>query len=301
MARNLVRKGGLGLGIVFGGVVALFSAAWLGVLPGADSVGGRVYGTVYERDIVVLRCRVSLFMSPVESVSWKQRGGDIAGRGCVFKFRAPSTDAPLRLTFDISASTWHGAPLRGTAHVVVRPRVRLAIAYTDLMGGFDLGFNHSLLIASHGKNRFSGEYRTLTYDPKTISARAGPCPGILGSSSSSSSACREMSGRQEGNFLVADVGLWTDSPDLPAETECVQQLTGDLRMPLHDVRRAMQAVAQANNGKVWRYSQRNSNSFAFSAAERLLGKRPTPKTSDCDGVLVSITTTDVPAWHLGVL
>ena len=105
-------------------------------------------------------------------------------------------------------------------------------------------------------------------------------------------------------MLGAEVGLWKSSPDRPAKTECVQQLADDLRMSLQDVRRRLEGYARTNNAKLWPYTAfggPNSNSFAFSVAQEMLGERPVPGTLDCDGTFTFVSGLGVPGWKVQVL
>lgn len=287
------RQSGIWFLTGIGVVLLILSGREAGWFNAPADVQVRSPTSVFEGEPVHVTCRIHDDYGLPSSRRWFQVAGpevDTATSSrdstvCDLRFKAPSVNKSTDVAFVVEAEDYHGVVSRRDVRVRIEPEANVSIVYSK--AGWN--FMHAAVVVSHQSN----DIRHL--DSGSFLSRAGPCGKlwkILGSSSSSS-ACGDV----ENGDMAAESHRWKTSPvDGLSETLCVQKV-GSLRMRLPQAEQALRDFEKRVNRQQIDYSlwHLNSNSYAFSLAEALLGQRPRPHTNECRN-LRSLSPDKVPGW-----
>lgn len=255
--------------------------------------------SVFEGDPVHFTCRITDDYGLPSSRRWVQvEGPKVAAATsswdtaiCDLRFTAPSVDKSIDVAFVVEAKDYHGLVSSRDVRVRIEPRTKVSIIYTKIP--WTARYMHAAVVVSYQSNDITDD--VVQPAPRSFLSRAGPCGKLLKflGSSSSSSAC----GHVENGNLAAESHRWGTSPvDGPSETLCVQEV-GSLRMRLPQAVQALRDFEKGVNRQQIHYDLRylNSNSYAFSLAEELLGRRPRPDANECRDE--SLSPGKVPGWN----
>ena len=314
--------------VVLLAVAAIYGAALAGLFGDPSRMRLSVPFALFEGDMVSLTCHVPTVMRPVRRVSWRSRGRQFSGTTCPIRFQAPAGDLRRNMHIDVRVEAWHGGHTRGSADLIIEPKTHLTMAYMQVVRLALFTRQHALLVASRVApklriyaltspprtfepgsdlstargSELRGFFAIPEGDPTSIVTRAGPCGGFINKlfSGISASLCKKYDTRGSPP-LIADTAQWVASEDRPHDTVCIQHL-GQVRMTMATVEARMRAAEQQTNRirRTYRSGGPNSNSYAFSVSERLLGYRPTPASTTCIPS-ERIRPKDVPGWGVQVL